>query len=180
MNEKRDIIKSIAVLTIICIVISGALAAVNSFTSPVSSANAALREDAARREIIPEAVQFEKVENEAFDRCILSAYAGMDDQGRTVGYVFSVESTGFGGTISVICGISAEGKVLRTQALDVSGETKTLGGKVANASYADQYIGADASLNGVDAISGATITCSAYKACVQAAFAAFELIGEAV
>jgi len=178
MNEKKDIIKSIAVLTLICIVISGALAVVNSFTAPVSSANAAIREDEARRKIIPEAVSFEAVENAGFDANIVAAFAGIDESGETAGYVFTVNGTGFGGTISVICGISADGKVLRTQALDISGETKTLGGKVVNPDYADQYIGADASLSGVDAISGATITSNAYRNCVQAAFAAFELIGE--
>lgn len=178
MSEKRDIIKSIAVLTLICIVISGALAAVNSFTAPVSAANAAVREDEARREIIPGAARFEKIENADFDARILSAYAGKTDTDETLGYVFSVEGTGFGGAISIICGIDADGKVLRTQVLDISGETKTLGGKVANASYSDQYIGADAALSGVDAISGATITSNAYKNCVLAAFEAYEMIGE--
>lgn len=178
MSEKRDIIKSIAVLTLICIVISGALAAINSFTAPVSSANAAIREDEARRGIIPEEVSFERIENEKFSSRILGAYAGKDESGKTIGYVFSVEGTGFGGAISIICGIDADGKVLRTQVLDVSGETKTLGGKVADASYADQYIGVDAALSGVDAISGATITSNAYKSCVEAAFEACELIGE--
>jgi len=178
MNEKRDIIKSIAVLTLICIVISGALAVINGFTAPVSAANAAIREDEARKQIIEAAVGFEKVENVEFDSRIVAAYAGIGADGENVGYVFTVNGTGFGGTISVICGIGADGSILRTQALDVSGETKTLGGKVNNPEYAQQYIGADSSLSGVDAISGATITSNAYKSCVQAAFEAFSLIGE--
>lgn len=178
MNEKRDIIKSIVVLTLICIVISGALAVVNGFTAPVSAANAAVREDEARRQIIPDAVSFEKVENDGFSGNIVAAYAGIDENGEVAGYVFTVNGNGFGGTISVICGIGADGKVLKTQALDISGETKTLGGKVVNPEYADQYIGEDASLSGVDAISGATITSDAYRGCVEAAFEAFEQIGE--
>ncbi|MBR6766925.1 MAG: FMN-binding protein, partial [Clostridia bacterium] len=158
--------------------ISGALAVVNSFTAPVSAANAAVREDEARRQIIPDAARFEAVENDAFSGNILAAYAGIDETGETEGYVFTVNGTGFGGTVSIICGIGADGKVLKTQALDISGETKTLGGKVVNPEYADQYIGEDESLSGVDAISGATITSNAYKSCVQAAFEAFKLIGE--
>ncbi len=178
MNEKRDIIKSIAVLTLICIVISGALAVVNSFTAPVSTANAAIREDEARRQIIPDAASFEAVEGVEFDARIIGAYRGIDASGNTAGYVFTVNGTGFGGTISVICGIGADGKVLRAQALDISGETKTLGGKVVNPEYADQYVGADESLSTVDAISGATITSNAYKSCVEAAFEAMKTIGE--
>ena len=179
MSQKKDIFKSIVVLTLICIVISGALAVVNNFTSPVSSANAAIREDEARREVVPEAQSFEAVEGLTLSDRITAAYAAKDEAGETIAYVFSVEGTGFGGTISIICGISSDGTVLRCQTLDVSGETKTLGGKVANAEYTDQYIGADAGLNGIDAISGATITSNAYKNCVQTAFEAYAQIKEA-
>ena len=41
-----------------------------------------------------------------------------------------------------------------------------------------RYIGKDAALDGVDAISGATITSTAYEKCVQDAFAAFDLVKE--
>ena len=38
MKEKKDIVKSIVVLFVICLVVSAALAVVNSFTAPVSAA----------------------------------------------------------------------------------------------------------------------------------------------
>ena len=63
--------------------------------------------------------------------------------------------------------------------LDVSSETKTLGGKTANLEYTDQYTGQDASLAGVNAISGATITSTAYRGCVETAFESYELVKEA-
>ena len=44
MSEKQGIIKAVVVLVVICFVISGALAVVNSFTAPVSKANAEARE----------------------------------------------------------------------------------------------------------------------------------------
>ena len=50
MSEKQGIIKAVVVLVVICLVISGALAVVNSFTAPVSAANAEARETAARQE----------------------------------------------------------------------------------------------------------------------------------
>ena len=49
MSEKQGIIKAVVVLVVICFVISGALAVVNSFTAPVSKANAEARETAAAR-----------------------------------------------------------------------------------------------------------------------------------
>ena len=54
MSEKQGIIKAVVVLVVICLVISGALAVVNSFTAPVSAANAEARETAARQELIPQ------------------------------------------------------------------------------------------------------------------------------
>ena len=50
----------------------------------------------------------------------------------------------------------------------------TLGGQTANESYYGQYEGQDSSLSGVNAISGATITSTAYESCVKAAFEAYE------
>ena len=179
MSEKREIIKSIAVLTLICIVISGALAVVNSFTAPVSLANAAVREDEARRRLVPDAAEFMQIENAGLPAQIVSAYAAQDAAGENAGYVFTVNGAGFGGTISVLCAIGADGNILSCWALDVSSETKTLGGKVADIEYSNQYTGADAGLSGIDAISGATITSDAYKGCVQAAFEAYAQIQEA-
>ena len=77
---------------------------------------------------------------------------------------------------SASCAIGTDGKILRVNTLDVSSETKTLGGKTANPEYTDQYTGQDETLAGVNAISGATITSTAYRGCVETAFAAFETI----
>ncbi len=179
MSEKRDMIRSIAMLTLICIVISAALAVVNSFTSPVSQANAAARENEMRRQVIPDAAVFTPVESAQLSPQIISAYTAQDDAGKAAGCVFTVKGTGFGGPITIMCAIGPDGKILNCRALDISGETKTLGGKVADAGYSAQYAGADAELAGVDAISGATITSNAYKGCVLAAFEAYAQIQEA-
>ena len=169
MSEKQGIIKAVVVLVVICLVISGALAVVNSFTAPVSAANAEARETAARQELIPEAGSFEQV-TDGLPENVLSAYVGKAADG---------SGKGFGGTIQVMVAISPEGTILRCKTLDVSSETKTLGGQTANESYYGQYEGQDSSLSGVQVISGATITSTAYKGCVQTAFAAYETVKEA-
>ena len=178
MSEKQGIIKAVVVLVVICLVISGALAVVNSFTAPVSAANAEARETAARQELIPEAGSFEQV-TDGLPENVLSAYVGKASDGSVVGYVITSSGKGFGGTIQVMVAISPEGTILRCKTLDVSSETKTLGGQTANESYYGQYDGQDSSLSGVQAISGATITSTAYKGCVQTAFAAYETVKEA-
>ena len=55
----------------------------------------------------------------------------------------------------------------------------TLGGQTANEDYTNRYIGKDSSLSDVSAISGATITSTAYEGCVKTAFEAFEICKEA-
>lgn len=179
MSKKADVIKSIVVLAVICLVISGALAIVNSFTAPVIESAAAERENQARQAVMPEAASFEPLEQSDFPEGVVSGYQGLDSAGKTVGYVFTVEGKGFDDTISVMCAIGTDGNILKCSTLDVSSETKTLGGKTANPEYTDQYIGQNSSLDGVDSISGATITSTAYKGCVEKAFAAYELVKEA-
>ena len=179
MQQKNDIVKSVVVLTVICLVVSGLLAVVNHFTAPVSAKNAADRAIAARREIIPDADSFEEVDTSGLDASIADAYCGLDASGSILGYIFTAKQNGFGGTITVMCGISADGTIIACRTMDVSSETSTLGGKTTNPEYTAQYTGQDSSLSGVQAISGATITSNAYKKCVESAFTAFKAITEA-
>lgn len=178
-EQKKDIVKSIVVLVVICLVTSAALAIVNSFTAPVSAANRAAREEAARRAVIQDAAQFEKLDSGDLPETVVSAYRGLDAGGKTLGYIFTVEGKGFDGTIQVMCAIGPDGNILRCQTLDVSSETKTLGGRTASPDYTDQYAGKNSSLEGVNAISGATITSTAYKNCVLDAFRAYDAVKEA-
>lgn len=179
MNQKKDILRSVAVLTVICLVVSAALAVVNSFTKPVSLANAAERENEARRAVTSDADNFVPVTGVKFPPQILSAYAAMNPEGQIDSYVFTVTGKGFGGDITVMCAIDMNARIVSCSTLDISGETKTLGGRVAEAAYTDQYAGKDASLDGVDTISGATVTSLTYEACVKKAFEAYEIAKEA-
>ena len=100
MSEKQGIIKAVVVLVVICFVISGALAVVNSFTAPVSKANAEARETAARQELIPEAGDFEQV-TEGLPENVLSAYVGKASDGSVAGYVITASGKGLKPVASV-------------------------------------------------------------------------------
>jgi len=176
---KKEMIKSIVVLTMICIVISGALALVNSFTSDTIELAKHERETFERQQLLPEAVTFIQVSNNKIPTTVLSSHIGVNAKSEPVGYVFTAGRKGFDGTVVVMTAIGIDGKIVRVSTIDVTSETKTLGGKVANTEYSSQYTGADADLSGIDAISGATITSDAYKGCVQAAFEAYAQIQEA-
>ena len=178
MKNTKEIRKSIVVLVVICLLTSAALAVVNHFTAPVSKANAEARAEQARRDAVRDAASFQLVETTLPEE-VVSAYLALDEAGSPMSSLFTVEGKGFGGTIQVLCVIGMDGRIRTCRTLDVSSETTTLGGQTANESYTGQYAGQDASLSGVSAISGATITSTAYRGCVETAFEAFELVKEA-
>ena len=178
MKNTQEIRKSIVVLVVICLLTSAALAVVNHFTAPVSAANAAAREQQARLDAVPEAASFEPIEL-ALPDGVVGAYTALDASGTPLSYLSTVEGKGFGGTIQVLCVIGSDGLIRTCRTMDVSSETTTLGGQTASESYTGQYAGQDTSLSGVSAISGATITSTAYRGCVETAFEAFELVKEA-
>ena len=64
-SVKKDFVMPIAVLTIICLVITALLALTNSATEPVIRQSALERAEAARAEIIPDADGFELIEAES-------------------------------------------------------------------------------------------------------------------
>lgn len=176
MNTKT-LIKSIVVLSAICLVISGALAIVNSFTAPIIEEGAIARENASRQQVLPAAAEFSPIEGQ-MPQTVTGAYKGIDKDGNTAGYVFTTGNKGFDGTILVMTAIDTDGKIVGVSTLDVTSETATLGGQTAKESYTSMYAGKDSTLNGVDVISGATITSEAYEQCVLDAFAAYEAVKE--
>ncbi|MGN0980696.1 MAG: FMN-binding protein [Candidatus Avoscillospira sp.] len=175
---KNTTVKSIVVLVAICLVISAALAIVNSFTAPVIESAAEQRQNASRKAVLPQAAGFVVLDRDGMPDSITSAYKGIDTAANIVGYVFTAARKGFDGTIVVMTAIDPDGKIVNVATIDVTSETKTLGGQTANESYTGQYAGMDSALEGVDAISGATITSTAYRACVMDCFAAFDAVKE--
>ena len=174
--KTSNLLKSIIVLTAICLVVSGALALTNSVTAPVIEAEKIARETAGRQALLPDAAQFLPLDEAVAS--VTAAHKGISDKGELVGYVFTAISKGFDSNITVMCAIDANGSVIRVRTIDVSGETKTLGGLTASQEYTDQYIGTNCRLDGVDAISGATITSEAYEDCVLQCYCAFEQVKE--
>ena len=173
----NDLIKCVCVLTVICLVISAALAVVNSVTAPVIEAATLERETASRKQVLPQAASFEPISG-TFPASVHHAHCGTDENGAVVGYVFTAKNHGFGGNITVMTAIDCGGKIVAVSTLDVTSETSTLGGLTAKESYTSMYAGKDAALDGVTAISGATITSVAYEQCVLDAFAAFDAVKE--
>lgn len=171
---KEDFIQPILILTLICLVASALLALTNSVTKPVIEATEATIAEAARKEVLPEADSFTMVDVELpEDSFVTEIYEATNG----AGYVFMITCNGYGGkdTMSLICGMDADGKIVATKTLNHK-ETAGLGSKVTESEFSGQFIGKDAALEGVDTITGATFSSNYYIEGISSAFDAYELV----
>ena len=88
--------------------------------------------------------------------------------------VIMLTAKGYGGEMKLICGMDADGKITGCETLSQQ-ETQGLGSKTTLPKFRDQFQGKDASLEGVDTISGATISSTAYIKAIKDAFTAYDL-----
>jgi len=166
---KKDFVLPVIVLALICLIMSGALAFVNNVTHPVITQAAAERAEQAMRDIIPGADGFVALSREGLSASIKEAYGTTNN----TGYIFIVTTPAYGGEMTIICGIDPNGLIIKSLTLAHT-ETKGISDPVFN--MQPDYIGKDKNLDGIDAISGATITSVAYKNAVLDAFTAFEIV----
>ena len=177
MSNWNKVFKPIVVLALICIVITGALAATNQVTAPIIEAAKIAAENAARAELLPEAEgAFTQVEGVAVDN-VSAIYVA--DNG--TGTIITSSAKGYGGDVVVMTAISPDGTIKQIKVTEQA-ETKGIGSKVADTpSYWENYKGLDAGdalvLNqDVDAVTYATISSTALINAVNAAIEAYNAI----
>lgn len=182
----RDILKPALLLFIICLVVTAAMSFTYVGTKDAIAERAVLNEENARREVMADADKFEEIDdlnsitasNPEFGS-IKKAFTGIND-GTVIGYVFTIDSTGYGGNIRIIAGVDRDGKVTGVKVGDNT-ETPGLGAKASQEPFISQFSNLTATeplkiVKGnstkpeeIDAISGATITSKAVVKAVQAA-----------
>ena len=160
-----------AILLLICVVVGGVLGAVNGLTEGPIAQQAVEAANAARRISFPDADTFEELElapDSGADTC----FAAMKD-GQQVGYVAKVTVTGFGGPIEIHVGMDLEQTIT---GISVGGsgfsETPGLGDKAREPEFQAQFTGLTIPTQlgeGVEAITGATITSGAVSSGVNKA-----------
>ena len=173
-SVKADFVMPIVVLMLICLVMSALLAGTNFITEPIITAGDAQRAEQARIDALPAADGFEKL---SFTAPEGSTVTEVYEATNGAGYVFMVSTTGYGakGSLQIICSIDADGKIVNTATL-AHDETPGLGTKVTEDAFTGQFPGVDSSMSGVDTISGATISSSAYVNAIADVFAVYESI----
>lgn len=169
----KEILMPIVVLVCICLVVTGSLAYVNSVTDPIIVKAEQEAAAAARKEVLPKADSFTELKAE-LPEGVLDAYKA--DNG--AGFVFTLSEKGYGGEIKLICGLNADGTISDISTLSHS-ETSGIGSRVVDneSGYSKNYVGKKADdYEGVDAVSGATISSKAYKKAVGNAFKAYDAV----
>ncbi|MHC4780426.1 MAG: RnfABCDGE type electron transport complex subunit G, partial [Planctomycetota bacterium] len=155
-----EILKMTAFLVGVCAVSAVALAFTNAKTKPLIDEQNRLKEERARREVLPGAEKFE-----AIDKVYLK---GFDASGNLLGYVGKADAKGFGGAVAVMAGVDVEGKVTGVKVLKHQ-ETPGLGTNATNPEgpvirsivgkgTSVLYLKKDRPDGEVDAITGVTIT----------------------
>ncbi len=162
-------LKSMIVLLSICLVIAVAMAAINEITAPKIAAAAEAAEQEALRAVLPEADGFEPVEGE-YPESVSAVWRASN----RCGYAVMLSAKGYDSSkpMSIAVGFDEEGTLLSCSVVSASGETTGIGTKVTESSFLEQFVGKDETLSDVDAISGATISSSAFIHAVEDAFAA--------
>ena len=177
MNPK-EVLKPAAILFVICVLVSAALAGTNLLTKDRIAQAAAQKAEESRMVALPGAESFEERDGH---------YAGLDSAGQAVGYVFETEGKGYGGTVKVMTGVSTEGSITGVIVLSHS-ETPGLGANAEKAEFRDQYQQPVANLTGgiqvvkfqapkegeIQAMTGATITSTAVTNAVNAAIEQYQ------
>ncbi len=157
------------VLTIIGVVVAAMLGSVDMLTRDKIARNAEEQAIRDRQAVFAAADEFRPVElaeGSAVDACF-EAYQG----GELVGYVTQLTVTGCQGPVEVLTGFDLDGRIV---AMQPGGqkfkETPGLGSKVQEPKFRDQFVGLTTPLKfkeGVDAVSGATISSSSVLSAVN-------------
>lgn len=174
---KKDSLKSVIVITVICLVVAALLALTNSITAPmIAEANEAAEKEALF-EVIPDAKDFTKLETEDLPETVSAIYR--ETEGAGYAAMLSIKGYDSSNPMSVAVGILPDGTLSSITVISCTGETSGIGTKVSGADFLSQFTGQNGTLEGVDAISGATVSSSAFIDAVRDAFVAYESVKEA-
>jgi electron transport complex protein RnfG len=169
---KHQGVKMTVTLFVICVVVAAAMAAVNGITAPIIAENDARQLNESLRAVLEAADTFEKQDTAGEDEVYVAKAAG-----EKAGVCVVCTVSGYGGDVKVLTGILPDGTVSGVQILSHS-ETAGLGANAAKPDFLNQYSGKTAGIsveknspgeNGIQAISGATITSKAVTEAVNKA-----------
>ena len=181
-NTALYILRLTATLLAICAVVALALAGVNAIAAEKIAENKEKKTKEALQQVLPGAAVFEEISFTDASGLVTKVY-----QDFAVGYAVEVAPNGFGGAITMMVGVSFEGKVLGISIISHA-ETPGLGAVAAagtdkGVAFREQFKGLISGItigdgeNQIAAISGATISSKAVADGVNAALECVKNMG---
>jgi len=176
---KNTYVMPLLVLTVICLIVSAALAYMNTQTSPVIAAAAEERTEAAMSVKMPDATGFENINPDYIEGALPSSIKEIYRATNGIGYIFIAGVNGFSGEIRIICAVDPSGKIIAVSTLSHT-ETKGIGTIIEQDSFLSPFSGKDSNLDGIDTVSGATITTRAFIGAIEDVLKAYDLVNSQV
>ena len=167
---KRPMLMSIIVLTVICLIASVVLAAVNFVTAPVTAEAAEVKLQASLKAVLPDAAEFDEL---ALPEDAPDTVTGIWKDAGGSGYAVALSTTSSysNSPMTFTVGIGADGTILGIEMTNYA-ETKDFG------TYPkDNYPGKRAGeVADVDVFAGVTYSSKAFRSAVEDAFAVIETV----
>lgn len=158
-------IKSVLVLTSICLITTLLVALTNHFTAPVIEKNKADAANQSLVQVLTGAKEFDKLEKPAdAPESVQDIY--METSGLGFAVTVSVTSSYSKSPLLYTVGVSNEG-VITGIVITNYGETKDFG----KDTYPKTYVGMDSALNGAELVSGVTYSSAAFRQGIEDVFA---------
>ncbi len=165
----KNYIKSVGALTVICGVVAILLALTNSITAPIIEKNASAAANEALLIVLPDGEEFTSVDLSTYELPATVTEAFTEKNG---GVVVKLTTTGYGSDMVIMVGVDSSGTVTGATCLS---SNETLGYEK---TYGENVVGATVdTIDGIDAIAGATMTTGSYKNVVKDALNTAVILG---
>ena len=183
MAAKSTLLNMVLCLGVTCLLCSAILGVAYAVTEAPIREAAAAKTARSIGEVLPSFTSVEEI-TESFDQIGEVTYFKAMADDKVIGYAIRSTAVGFGGPLTLLVGVTADGVVYNTSVLSHS-ETPGLGAKcTSDKKFMEQWKGLDPSVaelsvkkgGSIDAITASTITSRAYTKAVAGAIEAFRAI----
>ena len=170
MKKPNENVKSVIVLTVICLLVTAVLAVTNNFTAPVISEARKVKIEQSLKAVLPDMYSIREVELPEGTPSTVKAVYVVNDKDYAV--VLATMSAYSNGDMGITVGISDSGELVGVT-LTSYFESKDFGKET----YPQTYIGVTKdNYSDVDTFSGVTYSSKAFRKAIGDAFAAVDLI----
>ena len=181
----KEILVPAVMLFVIAAVCTALLAGTTLLTKDKIAEIAVQAEMEAKIAVFADAKTFSDAKTVDVNGTSYTYYDAQDENGKVIGYVFSVTTKSYGGDLSAMVGVSAETDKITGVEITAINDTPGLGLKVDSEDFLGQYIDRTGTIGvnknestdtEIKAVSGATISSKAVTDAVNQAFSAYETV----